>query len=77
MSYYSEDLEMDKYHVDYVETVYGLGALGSIRIENDAENESYGAYGDVTWHLSDQLALIGGLRWSRDEKDWCTKYPAG
>ncbi len=72
MSYYSEDLEMDKYHVDYVETVYGLGALGSIRIENDAENESYGAYGDVTWHLSDQLALIGGLRWSRDEKDWCT-----
>jgi iron complex outermembrane receptor protein len=72
VSFYNEDLDMDKYHVDYVDTVFGLGALGSTRIENDSDNDSYGVYGDVTWNVSDKLALIGGLRWTYDEKDWCT-----
>ena len=46
--------------------------IGSQRIESDAENESYGIYGDVTWMVTEKLALIGGLRWSYDDKDWCT-----
>ena len=72
VSYYNEDLDMDKYHVDYVDTAQGLGAIGSTRIENDADNDSYGAYGDVTWNVTEQLTLIGGVRWTYDDKDWCT-----
>jgi iron complex outermembrane receptor protein len=72
VSYYNEDLDMDTYAVDYVDTALGLGAIGGIRIENDADNDSYGIYGDVTWNVSDKFALIGGLRWTYDDKEWCT-----
>jgi iron complex outermembrane receptor protein len=72
VSYYSEELVMDKYHVDYIDTALGLGALGSVRIENDADNESWGVYADATWNVTEKLALIGGARYSYDDKSWCT-----
>jgi iron complex outermembrane receptor protein len=71
VSYYYEDLENTRWSVDYVATALGF-PLGSQRIESDAENESYGIYGDVTWMVTEKLALIGGMRWSYDDKDWCT-----
>ena len=71
VSYYSEDLDNSRWEVDYVATALGF-PIGSQRIESRAENKSFGIYGDVTWQMSDRLALIAGLRWNSDEKDWCT-----
>ena len=42
----------------------------SERIDIDAEYESYAAFGDVTWDITDSLSLTGGLRWTRDEKEF-------
>ena len=72
VSYYTEELEGTRWEVDYVATALGF-PLGSQRIESDADNESYGIYGDVTWQATEKLALIGGLRWSFDEKDQIEK----
>ncbi|MGI9288998.1 MAG: TonB-dependent receptor [Pseudomonadales bacterium] len=71
VSYYAEDLENTRWEVDYVATALGE-PIGIQRIESKGDNESYGIYGDATWHATEKLALIGGLRWSYDEKDWCT-----
>jgi len=35
----------------------------------DQETRSVAAYGNLTWHLTDQWDVTGGLRWSRDKKD--------
>ncbi len=71
VSYYTEELEGTRWEVDYVATALGF-PLGSQRIESEADNESYGIYGDVTWQATERLAIIGGARWSFDKKDWCT-----
>lgn len=34
-----------------------------------AENDSWGIYGDVTWHATDRLDITAGARYSNDEKD--------
>jgi iron complex outermembrane receptor protein len=70
-SYYSEDLDNSRWEVDYVATALGF-PVGSQRISSKAENESMGVYGDITWQASEQLALTAGVRWSSDDKDWCT-----
>ena len=46
--------------------------IGSQRIASEAENTSYGIYGDFTWQATGRLAVTAGLRWSADEKEWCT-----
>lgn len=33
----------------------------------DARRTSYAAYGQATWHASEQVRLTGGLRWSSDK----------
>ncbi len=42
-----------------------------------AELTSYAAFGDVTLPLGEQFSLIGGLRYSRDEKDYRVSNTAG
>ena len=71
MSYYSEELENSRWEVDYVATALGE-PIGSQRIASDADNTSYGIYGDFTWQATDRLAVTAGARWSADEKEWCT-----
>lgn len=34
-----------------------------------AENDSWGVYGDITWHPTDQLGITIGARYSSDDKD--------
>lgn len=73
VSYYNEDVKMPTYQVDLIGTASGMDTLlASIIIKNEGDNDSYGAYGDVTWNVTDNFALTGGVRWSYDEKDWCT-----
>lgn len=33
------------------------------------DTKSYAVFADATYHISDALALTGGLRWTRDEKE--------
>lgn len=40
-----------------IETPYG-----------DGETESVAVYGDLTWHLSDTFDVVGGVRYTRDDK---------
>lgn len=40
-----------------------------------AENDSWGVYGDITWHATDQLGITIGARYSNDEKDMSQNTP--
>ncbi|MDP1619264.1 TonB-dependent receptor [Phenylobacterium sp.] len=46
------------------------GDAGTEVYDQAAEVASYAVFGDVTVAVSDQLSLIGGLRFTRDEKDY-------
>jgi iron complex outermembrane recepter protein len=39
-------------------------------IDIDAEYKSYAAFTDVTWDITDTVSLTGGLRYSKDEKEF-------
>jgi iron complex outermembrane receptor protein len=34
----------------------------------DGETESVAVYGDLTWHLNDQIDVVAGVRYTRDDK---------
>jgi iron complex outermembrane receptor protein len=36
-------------------------------LDAEANWKSYSLFGDVTWHLTDQLKLFGGLRWTTED----------
>ncbi len=42
----------------------------SERIFIDAKYESYAAFADVTWDVTDSFSLTGGLRYTNDKKDF-------
>ena len=44
-------------------------------IQNEGEFTNRGIYGDLAWHASGRLDLIGGLRYSEDEKEFSWLYP--
>ena len=44
-------------------------------IQNEGDFTNWGVYGDVAWHLTERLDLIGGLRYSEDEKDFSWLFP--
>jgi iron complex outermembrane receptor protein len=75
VSYYREELDLDKWDVHLIDTAFGLGSIALSSVRNSADNDSYGVYADATWHITDAFSVIGGVRWSRDEKDWCTNTP--
>jgi len=72
VSYYNEDSAAPDYLVDLIDTAFGLGSIARTLIKNEGDNDSYGVYGDATWYVTEKFALTGGVRWSYDEKDWCT-----
>jgi len=47
-----------------------LGDPWREQITNDGNTKSYAAFGDLIWHLSDQLDLTTGLRYTLDEKQF-------
>ncbi len=42
----------------------------SEQIDNTMTSDSYAAFGDVIWHINDRLNLTGGLRFTRDNKEF-------
>jgi iron complex outermembrane receptor protein len=47
-----------------------IGGQGTEIYAQDAKLDSYAVFGDVTVPLSDTISLIGGLRYSKDKKDY-------
>jgi len=70
-SYFKEDID-EVTVIDLVDTASGLGLLAEDRAITSGSTEALGVYGDVKWAATDDLSVTFGLRWSQDEKDWCT-----
>jgi iron complex outermembrane receptor protein len=47
-----------------------IGGQGTEIYAQDAKLDSYAVFGDVTVPVGDKLSLIGGLRYSKDKKDY-------
>ena len=43
-----------------------------IDIDNYIDNESFAVFAQGTFDLSDKLSITGGIRWTRDEKEYTT-----
>lgn len=54
-----------------------LGRPGTEIYTQKAGLKSYAAFGDVTVPVGDKLSLIGGLRYSKDDKDYSVDNRAG
>lgn len=50
---------------------FGLGGWESLGLHNpfDTETESYAVFGQLEYDFTENLTLIAGLRWSREEKE--------
>ncbi|MBN7798220.1 TonB-dependent receptor [Parahaliea mediterranea] len=67
-----EDVERDEeYYTQYSSLLQGLGLapIGNVLFTQDNTTESIAVYGQMDWHLTEQLTLTYGLRWAEDEKD--------
>jgi len=51
-------------------TVPGLSTIPSFDEAIDNETNSYAGYGEVTFKVTDAFSLTGGMRWTRDEKEY-------
>ena len=49
-----------------------FGPPPSIDIDNYVDNESVAVYAQGTWRVSEKLGVTGGLRWTRDDKEYET-----
>ncbi|NWG52856.1 MAG: TonB-dependent receptor [Hydrogenophilaceae bacterium] len=45
------------------------GNVYRVRIAGDIETESIAPFGELTWHLNDQWAITGGVRYTYDQKE--------
>ncbi|HSB96352.1 MAG TPA: TonB-dependent receptor [Spongiibacteraceae bacterium] len=81
VSYYYADAKQQSDVVAYTNTIDSLlgvplfgsqGLLGNTWTEiteNGNVTRSYAAFGDAIWHLTPDINLTTGLRWTRDAKD--------
>ncbi|MDC0088633.1 TonB-dependent receptor [Porticoccaceae bacterium] len=53
---------------------YDFG-FAKIRNNYGVDSVSLALYSQADWHVNDQLTLTGGLRWSREEKDFYMSHP--
>lgn len=54
-----------------------IGGRGTEIFDQDARLDSYAFFGDVTVPVTDKISLIGGLRYSKDKKDYRVSNTAG
>lgn len=69
--YMEEDVEREEeFYTQYSTLLQGLGlaAVGDVLFTQDNTTESLAVYGQVDWHLTEQLTLTYGLRWAEDDK---------
>lgn len=51
-------------------TAYPCSAFDTETMNNEAETNSYAAFGDVTWQINDYVSLTGGARITYDDKQF-------
>ncbi|TWB19084.1 iron complex outermembrane receptor protein [Nitrospirillum amazonense] len=69
-AYYSHETNKIRFDIDQANG-YRLGTFswaGSF-IQSDREIESAAGFGQATWHVTDDIRLTGGLRYTRDDKE--------
>lgn len=71
VSYFSEDIA-ETTRLDLIGTALGMAVLGQDLTLTEGETKALGIYGDVAWSLTEKFKLTAGVRWSDDEKSWCT-----
>lgn len=71
INYFDEETD-ETQKVNMYDTALGLGILARDQNVVEGDNKALGIYGDIRWAATDALALTAGVRWTRDEKDWCT-----
>ncbi|WP_292118021.1 TonB-dependent receptor [Brevundimonas sp.] len=57
--------------------ILDIGGAGTETYTQDAELKSYAVFGDVTVPIGERISLIGGLRYSKDDKDYRVSNTAG
>ncbi len=57
--------------------ILDLGGEGTETYTQDAQLASYAVFGDITVPVGDRISLIGGLRYTEDEKDYRISNTAG
>lgn len=65
--YYFHEKADTAYITDY--RFLNFNVEGRRRFDASNVTDSYAAFANVAWNVTDRLILRGGLRWSRDEKD--------
>ena len=76
LNYYRQDRDMDV--TTYVSSVVSLQRIGLSGQDTpitevsagENETESYSAFADATWHLTDALNFTAGIRYTYDEKSY-------
>ncbi len=82
-SYFTEDVAEESQFswpltID-LDTLIGGGGVHTVltpdnpsRTVVNGDNTSVGVYTDLAWQVSDRVTLTGGLRWTRDKKEFCS-----
>ena len=76
VSYFNEDIA-ESTRLDLIGTALGMAVLAQDLTLTKGDTKALGIYGDVTWSATEKFNLTAGLRWSDDEKSWCTDGDAG
>ena len=73
--FYSKDDDAIALHAPFDYGAIGLPFLGRVWAGGNytGEIETLSAYGQLTWNISENLRLVGGVRWSEDKAD-ATSY---
>lgn len=70
--YQTEDLQHDRY-TDVILSAAGIGT-GNLDASSSGaygqDSETWSAFAQLTWHISDTFRVLGGLRYSDDEKEF-------
>jgi iron complex outermembrane receptor protein len=55
-----------------INEIFGVGGANNTPsvLCNKQDAESYAAFGDVTWQLTDKWTLGAGVRWTDEKKEW-------
>ncbi|MEH6516359.1 MAG: TonB-dependent receptor [Halioglobus sp.] len=77
--YQDEDLDTQRY-TDVLPSEIGLGGGtldGTVRGDFKQQSKTWSVFSQVTWHLFEDLRLIGGIRYSDDHKEFTKSSVTG
>ncbi|VAV87781.1 TonB-dependent receptor [hydrothermal vent metagenome] len=74
--YYMQDsqdrLDENRFYIG--ENAFGLNRIDTINTRiNKGATESIGIFGEVSYDITDNLTATGGIRWSKDNKDYTSQ----